>query len=357
MFETLTFILIWLFIGWLIWYLLFQVKAIPVPYYTGLGIVTICALLTIAFMNPDGRTSESIGSLLSLLITPLGLSLLLLSRWVLRDGPGKFATNGITAWAFTVLLLFSTPAISFLLAGQLEREAVQMVGNGDRNAVEAIVLLGNGTTRVAGIGQQRIELTESGDRITLAAQLYRSGRANRIIVSAGFRPELNAYWRPASSDCRNPDGTANTRCRAAESSDISILLQEMGVPASAIVIPRSEVANKREVVNVRNSALDIRDEFGGNPQGARVALVTSAIEMRRSTLAFEAVGFRVVPQPSDFYTLPYDAPDITPLPWRYFSIPDLVPSSEGLTISTKVVTEYLQSVFYFLRGWISPFRL
>jgi uncharacterized SAM-binding protein YcdF (DUF218 family) len=356
MFETLTFILIWLFIGWLLWYFLFQVKFIPVAYYTGFGIVTIAALLTIAFMNPGGRTSESVGSLLSLLLTPLGLSLLLLSRWVLREGPGKFTANGVAAWAFSVLLLFSTPAIGFLLAGQLEREAVSMQGYGDRGSVEAIVLLGNGTTRVAGIGQQRIELTESGDRITLAAQLYRAGRANRIIVSAGFRPELNAYWRSVSSDCRNPDGTA-TRCRAAESSDISVLLQEMGVPASAIVIPRSEIAQKREVVNVRNSALDVRDEFGSNPQGARSALVTSAIEMRRSTLAFESVGFRVVPQPADFYTLPYDAPDITPIPWRYFSIPDLVPNSEGLTVSTKVVTEYLQSVFYFLRGWISPFRL
>ena len=60
---------------------------------------------------------------------------------------------------------------------------------------------------------------------------------------------------------------------------------------------------------------------------------------------------------TEFYTLPYDAPDLPPAPLRYLGIPGLIPSVEGLSVSTKVVSEYLLSVFYFLRGWISPFRL
>ncbi|MEM9771938.1 MAG: hypothetical protein AAF889_10155, partial [Cyanobacteria bacterium P01_D01_bin.73] len=192
LFESLTFLLLWIFIGWLIWYLLFKVKFVPVAYYTGLGIITVAALLTIAFMSPTGRTSEILGSLLSLLFTPLGLALLLLSRFTLRDGPGKFVGNGFAATAFTILLFASTPLVGFSLAEQLERSAIRELDNSQ--ATEAIVLLGEGTTRVAGIGEQRIELTESGDRITEAAQLYRRGVAPRIIVSAGFRPERNAYW-------------------------------------------------------------------------------------------------------------------------------------------------------------------
>ncbi|MEM1427134.1 MAG: hypothetical protein AAGF75_11350, partial [Cyanobacteria bacterium P01_H01_bin.130] len=94
LFESLTFLLLWIFIGWFIWYLLFQVKFIPTAYYTGLGIIVVAALLTIAFMSPTGRTSEILASLLSLLLTPLGLALLLLSRFNLQDGLGKFAGKG-----------------------------------------------------------------------------------------------------------------------------------------------------------------------------------------------------------------------------------------------------------------------
>ncbi|GAB4347973.1 MAG: hypothetical protein Fur0042_14660 [Cyanophyceae cyanobacterium] len=354
LFESLTFLLIWIFIGWLLWYLLFQVKFIPTAYYTGLGIVTVAALLTIAFMSPTGRTSELLGSLLSLLLTPLGLSLLLLSRWTLREGPNKFTSNGLAATAFTILLFASTPMVGYSFAEQLERDSIRNLG--DRGPTQAIVLLGQGTTRVAGIGEDRLELTESGDLITYAAQLYRQGISNRIIVSAGFRPEANAYWLSKRTTC--PDDPAAFRaCRNAESTDIRILLQRMGVPASAIVIPEGELANRRELVDVRTSALDVRDEFGGTPNGARIALVASALSMARATYAFENVGFTVVPKPADFYTLPYDSPDLPNAPWRYLSIPDLIPNVDGLTVTTKVIKEYLLSVFYFLRGWVSPFRV
>lgn len=362
LFESLTVILLWILIGWLVWQFLFEQKVVPVAYYTGLGIVTIAALLTIAIINPGGRSSETIYSLLSLIFTPLGFSLLLLSNWTLREGAdpwkvwGKVASETASR-AFTILLIASIPAVAYSVAGVYERDAVVNFGRGTQTA-QAIVLLGQGTTRVAGVGQQRIELSESGDLITRAAQLYRNGVASRIIVSAGYRPEMNAYWIPSDKDCRNPDRPPQSTplCRQAESSDISTLLQEMGVPAGAIVIPQQELSNRRELVDIRTSATDVRDEFGGTPNGARVALVASAINMRRAMLTFENVGFTVVPQPSNFYTLPYDAPDLPPVPWRYLSIPDLIPSVEGLRISTEVVTEFFSGVFYFLRGWMSPFR-
>ena len=362
LFESLTFLLIWILIGWLLWYLLFQksTSVIPAAYYTGLGIVTLAALLTIAFMNPTGRTSELLGSLLSIILTPLGLSLLLLSSWTFRDGAGKVAGRFSTqetkqaAVAFAILLISSTPTVSYTLAEQLERDAIRSLG--DNGSVQAIVLMGKGTTRIAGIGEDRLELTESGDRITYAAQLYRQGIANRIIVSAGFRPEQNAYWLSTRTSC--PDDPAAFRaCRNAESTDIRILLQRMGVPASAIEVPEGELENRRELVDVRTSALDVRDEFGGTPNGARIALVTSAVSMSRSAMSFENVGFTVIPKPADFYTLPYDSPDLPNAPWRYLSIPDLIPNADGLTVTTKVISEYLLSVFYFLRGWISPFKV
>ncbi|MEM6501156.1 MAG: YdcF family protein [Cyanobacteria bacterium P01_C01_bin.89] len=355
LFESLTFLLLWIFIGWLIWYLLFKVKFVPVAYYTGLGIITVAALLTIAFMSPTGRTSEILGSLLSLLFTPLGLALLLLSRFNLKSGLAKFAGNGFAAAAFSILLFSSVPVVGFSLAEQLERSAIRDL-NTDQ-VTQAIVLLGDGTTRVAGIGDQRIELTESGDRITEAAQLYRRGVAPRIIVSAGFRPERNAYWLSGRSGCVDGEVEAFRECRQGESTDIRALLERTGVPANAISVPEGEIVNRREIVDIRTSALDVQEEFGGNVEGVRITLVTSAINMRRAVLSFESLGFTVVPAPTDFYTLPYDAPDIPPAPLRYLGIPGLIPSVEGLSVSTKVVSEYLLSVFYFLRGWISPFRM
>lgn len=355
LFESLTFLLLWIFIGWLIWYLLFQVKFIPIAYYTGFGIIVMAALLTIAFMSPTGRTSETLASVLSLLLTPLGLGLLLLSRFTLREGPGKFLGNGFATAAFSILFIASVPAVGLTFAEQLERSAIRDLN--ENQATEAIVLLGDGTTRVAGIGQQRIELTESGDRITEAAQLYRRGVAPRIIVSAGFRPERNASWLSGRTNCVDGDVEAFRECRQGESSDIRALLQRMGVPANAIVVPEGEIVNRREIVDVRTSALDVRDEFGGNADDVRITLVTSAISMRRAVLTFEHLGFAVIPSPTDFYTLPYSAPDIPQAPFRYMGIPGLIPSAEGLSVATKVVDEYLLSVFYFLRGWISPFRV
>ena len=355
LFESLTFLLLWIFIGWFIWYLLFQAKFIPTAYYTGLGIIVVAALLTIAFMSPTGRTSEILASLLSLLLTPLGLALLFLSRFSLQDGLGKFVGKGFAAAAFSVLFFSSVPAIGLTFAEQLERSAIRDLNN--NQATEAIVLLGDGTTRVAGIGEQRIELTESGDRITEAAQLYRRGIAPRIIVSAGFRPERNASWLSGRTSCVDPDVEAFRRCRQGESSDIRALLQRMGVPSSAITVPEGEIVNRREIVDVRTSALDVQEEFGGEVDDVRITLVTSAINMRRAVLTFEHLGFKVDPSPTDFYTLPYNAPDIPNAPWRYMGIPGLVPSIEGLSVSTRVIDEYLLSVFYFLRGWISPFRV
>ena len=155
--------------------------------------------------------------------------------------------------------------VGFSLAEQLERSAIRDL-NTDQ-VTQAIVLLGDGTTRVAGIGDQRIELTESGDRITEAAQLYRRGVAPRIIVSAGFRPERNAYWLSGRSGCVDGEVEAFRECRQGESTDIRALLERTGVPANAISVPEGEIVNRREIVDIRTSALDVQEEFGGKCRG------------------------------------------------------------------------------------------
>lgn len=359
MFESLTVVLIWILVASVAWYIFFESKIVPVAYFTGLGIVTAAALLILAFMSPNGRTAEIVISLLSLVITPLGLALLFLGRVLTKDELVKIATSGFLSAAFGLLLLGSTPAIAHLLAENLERQAVSTAPRPPQRPPSAIVLLGQGTTRVTGLGEPQIEISESGDRIIYAAQLYREGVANQIIVSAGTRPEINAAWM-RDPFCDNPQiAQSSDRCVAAyEADDIRRLLEQLGVPGNAIVIPRAELANQREWVDIRTSALDVWDQLNRPTLDDQItiALVTSAIPMKRARLTFEQLGLVVDPKPTDYYTLAMKAPGAGRQGWRYIRIPELIPSADALVLTTKVTTEYFTTLFYFIRGWLSPFK-
>ena len=97
-----------------------------------------------------------------------------------------------------------------------------------------------------------------------------------LIVTAGPRPEL--------------EGSVG------EAKDIETLLaNNMGVPRSSIVLDD----NGR---NIRTSAQEVRKILDGRGVGRKVILVTSAIQMRRASLAFANMGIQVIPRATDFYT-------------------------------------------------------
>ena len=334
MFLLITRVLLWLLVGLIIYYVLLQL--IPKNWLAVLGGLLIFALVILAFFNPDAQLVSPTWSLLSIPFKPVGLSILLLFLGVINIKKGEISTPGklLISISLLLLLLSSTPFLAYQLAQGTEMEAIradqlQGVPLGSERAT-AIVLLGWGTTQANLPYRTQIQLTERGDRILYTAELYNQqtnlNNNPLVIVSAGPRTNL--------------EGREQQRIEAI---DIAILLQRLGVPSSQIVL-------EQKGINLRISALEVQNILKQRElDNQNIILVTSGINNRRAKLTFAHIGIRVISRPTDFYGFQQQA-----IPKRRISIEDFLPSVDALVITTRVVEELLGSVYYFLRGWLSP---
>jgi len=78
-----------------------------------------------------------------------------------------------------------------------------------------------------------------------------------------------------------------------------------------------------------------------------IQLVTPALGLRRSASTFARLNFAIIPKPTDFYVFQSHAG------LQLAALTDLIPSAEALVITSRVVDEYLATVYYFLRGWLT----
>lgn len=330
MFLLLTQVLLWLVLTVILYNLL--LKVIPRSYLTLIGGLFLFTIIVLAFFFPNDRLVSAAWSVLSFPLKPVGATILLLSI-ALNQGLKK--RNQVVA-ALLILLISSTPFLSNLLARSLELGEVTQgarvgtVAAPAAQAAGAIVVLGRGTTQANLPYRTQIQLTDTGDRILYAAQLYREqfalGSQPIVIVSAGPRADLQG----------NRDQTV-------EANDIATLLTQLGVPRERIVIePRS--------TDLRTSALEVvrilRSQGLG---GTRVLIVTSGLNSRRARLAFSDVGLNVVSRPTDFYGFQAGA-----IPSLRIGIQSFIPSVEALTVTTRIVDEFFTSLYYYLRGWLAP---
>ncbi len=186
---------------------------------------------------------------------------------------------------------------------------------------DAIVLLG-GATRANVPPRSMTEMNEAGDRLTLAASLYRDGRAPLIVASGGAIDWLGS--------------------ETPEAEGMRELLEFMEVPPEAIVTESNARNTYENAVLVR----EIAQERGIQD----ILLVTSALHMPRSVAIFEKQGFSVNPAPADFQVTESDAGEsATSLGARFFH---LLPDAQYLALSTRALKEYLGIVVYRLRGWM-----
>ncbi len=329
MFLLLTQILLWLLITAILYQLL--LKVIPRPYLTVLGALFLFLIIVMAFFFPNDRLVRSAWSVLSFPLKPVGASIILLSL-ALRQGLA--ASKNLVSAALLILLVSSTPFLANLLAQTTELGAIQAERQvntaGATRPAGAIVVLGRGTTQANLPYRTQIQLTDTGDRILYAAQLYREQRAlgSRpiVIVSAGPRTDLQ--------------GNQNQNV---EANDIATLLTQMGVPRDQIVIePRG--------VDLRSSAVEVnrilRNQGLGNTP---VIVVTSGINSRRARLTFSDVGLNVVSRPTDFVAFQSRA-----TPRLRIGVESFIPTVEALTVTTRILEEFLGSLYYSLRGWLAP---
>jgi uncharacterized SAM-binding protein YcdF (DUF218 family) len=259
-----------------------------------------------------------LSKLLPLLLYPLGLAcLLMIVTLVLMWKRDRWAPVPLIA-ALIVLLLASNGWITNDLVRSLE---VQNIPKTELPQADAIVVLG-GATKPPFPPRPGVDLSEEGDRVFYAAQLYRQGKAPWVILSGG-----RIDWH----------GTGTP-----ESSDMATILKTLGVPDSAILQDPSSLNTYQNAVNVRQilNAQKLR----------RVLLVTSAMHMPRSLLIFQRQQIDAIPAPTDFQLTNQDLQD--PDSSAETILLNLFPDTERLQKTTRALKEYLGIIIYRLRGWL-----
>jgi uncharacterized SAM-binding protein YcdF (DUF218 family) len=257
-----------------------------------------------------------ISKLLPLFIYPLGFScLLLIISLILWWKFPRFVPIPI-ALAALVLLLSSNGWISNAIVQSLEWQNIpQTIPN-----AEAIVLLG-GATKSATIPRPMVDVSDRGDRVNYAAQLYREGKAPLIIAAGG-----RVAWRGGGRS---------------EATDMAELLTTMGVPNNAIEL-------ETESLNTYENAINIKPIL--TKKGIiKVLLVTSALHMPRSLAIFKKQGIDVIAAPTDFMVSEQEIAEPN-ASWEAFIL-NLLPDTDRLEKTTKAMKEYIGIIVYRLKGW------
>ena len=219
------------------------------------------------------------------------------------------------ATALVVLFISGNPYVTTALVASLERR-YQPLANGTH--ADAIVVLSGGTLPAIA-PRQSVEVTEGGDRVLYAAELFRRGRAP-LVMATGNVAIGGLAARPVADD-------------------MAELLQRVGVGPAAIV-------TERRAMNTREHGVFLCPMFAA--RGIRqVLLVTSAMHMRRSMATFQrscpAVSYLAAP--TDFRAVSeVQGP-------AYRKIADLIPTPHAMVNFADAVHEYIGLLYYRVRGW------
>ena len=143
--------------------------------------------------------------------------------------------------------------------------------------------------------------------------MFHAGKVQYVLVSGGNLP-----W---------------TRVVRPEADFVAGILEELGVPRTAIVTETKSVTTRENAVNV-SAILQGR--------GWKTALlVTSGAHMPRAMAAFRRVGIDAVAAPTDIgATVP-----------SLDTALDILPQGGALSASTDAIKEWIGILVYRMRGW------
>ena len=254
-----------------------------------------------------------LSKLLSLLIQPLPLALLFLASGVLLAPWRQRLGWMLVGIGVLVLWVFSTPVVAHRMQAHLEGQFPPAPATAV-DSVDAIVVLG-GAIRAEQAPRIHPDLTDSADRVWHAARLYHAGRAQRIIASGGTMP-----WKDSTT---------------AEAPAVVNVLESFGVPSETVILESGSASTYQ---NARNTAAICR-ERGMH----RIALVTSALHMRRALATFRSTGLDVRPAATDYHAL-----------GETIDLLDWAPTATALQSSRWTIHEVVGFWVYRWRGWITP---
>jgi uncharacterized SAM-binding protein YcdF (DUF218 family) len=241
-----------------------------------------------------------LSALVTALIAPLGTACAL-GLAGLALAPTRFRKLAwlLGAAAVLWLWLWATPVASHALRGQLEKQ-FPLLPVAQLPVADAIVVLGGGISP-SRPGYPLPNLHGAADRVWHAARLYHAGKAPLLVLSGGSDPQRHA---------------------TSEAAAMQQLLEQMGVPASAMLL---EDTSRNTSENARNTA-----QLLNNRGLKRVLLVTSALHMPRALPLFEAQGLQTTAAATD-----HEADDFALMPtglrW--------LPSSDALEGSGRALKE------------------
>lgn len=259
-----------------------------------------------------------LSKLIPVFFYPIGLICLLLIVTLGMLWKKSKRTPAVISTALLILLLSGNSWTSHWLVQSLEW---QNIPQGELPTADAIVVLGGGT-RSASYPRPDVDFTDAGDRVWYGANLYRAGKAPKIIVSGG-----RIDWQGNGSP---------------EADDLTKLLIKMGVP-NADIIPEGRS------LNTRDNAVYTKEILQQN-NFKTILLVTSAMHMPRSMAIFKKVDIKAIAAPTD-YRISQSEIDQPSLQIES-AILALLPNEADLSLTTSAIREYIGILVYKLKGWL-----
>jgi uncharacterized SAM-binding protein YcdF (DUF218 family) len=240
-------------------------------------------------------------------LSPLGFGFLLaLVLWLRRKRLTPTALRAGVAVEIACIALMTPFGSNLLVSWQEHRAPPASACTAPEPQV--IVLLSGGLRRDAIDGGDFGVLNAASLQRTLAAaELARRTPGAQLVIAGGGRNGLGV----------------------AQSTVMAGIAQNLGVPAGAI---RSEMAS---TTTWENATL-VHSMQPALP--ARIWLVTSALHMPRSLIAFRAAGFDPCAFPSDSHAAPFDG------------LADFLPTAGAIANSDAVLHEWVGEIVYRLRA-------
>lgn len=256
----------------------------------------------------------AISKILAALIFPFNAAIALMIvalilLWLKRT---KWA-GGCLGLAVTILAVCGNPIMSHMLFANLERSYLPKPVT-EYPQADAIVTLGGGLQPPLP-PRLYADANSASDRYLHATRLYHAQRSPLVILSGG-----NVFTQKGFEG---------------ESYYAAQLIQEWGVPASAIII-------EDQSRNTYENAL-LTKKLLADKNLKRILLVTSALHMRRALATFRSVGIDAIPSPTDYDMVESQQPQI--LNW--------IPNVGALGATTRLIHEYLGYLVYQYKGWIN----
>jgi uncharacterized SAM-binding protein YcdF (DUF218 family) len=236
------------------------------------GCVGVGILLALAGAFSPG--TFELRKFVGLCMMPAGLvwlGLLSLARVLVARGLLRFAAAALALWALYTMA--GNAWLGGVAAGWLQRP-YSSIDPFAQGTFDAVLVLGGGV-EVTDEGVPM--LTAAGDRVVLAARLFRAGKTSLLATSGPFMPLPGGRW-------------------ASDAAATAKLWTQLGVPPEDIVLLEGPRSTTDEVLALKRAV--------ASHGWRRIGLLTSAWHLRRAMRLCARYGVEATPLPADSFDPP-----------------------------------------------------